>query len=414
MLRMNGLRGPIAASAMLGLAAVPASAGDGYGDDKRNAAPSWRGFYVGAAAGYGIGTSEVSAPGERPSFFSLRGEQGVITAGYDFQLSSRWVAGLFADYAFGEADNAPLRFRVTLDNQWAIGGRLGVLAAPSTLLYASGGYTAADFNVSNGPLVVADSALGGFFVGLGVEQALTRNLSLKLDYRFSDYRDVKGRDDDDVFTFDNTLHTVRLGVNWKPAGAQVNVNDGNDAQYPAPTWSGFYVGAAAGYGIGTADRTALTGIRVPASFRGEQGILAVGYDFRLSPRWVAGLFADYAFGEVDGGPQVVRVTIDNQWSIGGRVGVLATPSTLLHASAGYTAADFKASLAGINPLADTTLDGFFLGLGVEQALSRNLSLKLDYRFSDYEEANGILLGVNAFTFDNTLHTVRLGVNWKLH
>jgi outer membrane immunogenic protein len=97
--------------------------------------------------------------------------------------------GLFGDYALGKIegtfDEADDNF--TIDKQWAVGARLGLIVAPSTLLYTSAGYTRADIEVSG--LFSIEETLDGYFVRLGVEQAINRNLSLKVDYRFSDYED---------------------------------------------------------------------------------------------------------------------------------------------------------------------------------------------------------------------------------
>jgi outer membrane immunogenic protein len=112
-------------------------------------------------------------------------------------------------------------------------------------------------------------------------------------------------------------------------------------------------------------------------------------------------------GEIDRTLGVLNIAIDKQWAIGGRLGILSTPSTLLYASAGYTHADFEASQLGFNVI-DEAVDGIFVGLGYEQTISRNLSLKLDYRFSDYED---LVLG-NGANVGNEVHSVRLGVNWK--
>jgi outer membrane immunogenic protein len=140
--------------------------------------------------------------------------------------------------------------------------------------------------------------------------------------------------------------------------------------------------------------------------RAAQGVAAIGYDWQLSPAWVLGLFGDYAFGKIKGAFDEAGdgVTIDKQWAAGARLGLIITPSTLLYTSVGYTRADFEVS--GFLSI-QKTLDGYFVGLGVEQAINRNLSLKLDYRFSDYED---FTFGV--FNFDNEIHSVRAGVTWK--
>jgi outer membrane immunogenic protein len=122
-----------------------------------------------------------------------------------------------------------------------------------------------------------------------------------------------------------------------------------------------------GYGTGTAELE-IGDFLQDVGLRGVQGGVAVGYDFRLNPQWVLGLFGDYAFGETDGlGEADFKLAIDKQWAIGGRLGLLATSSTLFYASAGYTRANFEASDGG-ETLIDETLDGFFVGLGVEQAV----------------------------------------------
>jgi outer membrane immunogenic protein len=177
------------------------------------APPIWTGFYFGAAAGYGIGVTDLKDNGVELFDTGLRGAQGVVVAGYDWQLSPALMLGVFGDYAFGEIEgsfnDADDIFAV--DKQWAIGARLGLLATPSTLFYASAGYTRADFEVSSDDLSLNNETLDGYFVGLGVEQAISRNLAFKLDYRFSDYRDFTSGNS----TLDNEVHSVRLGLNWR-------------------------------------------------------------------------------------------------------------------------------------------------------------------------------------------------------
>ena len=171
---------------------------------------SWTGFYVGAGVGYSAGTSEVSDPFSKIDV-GLRGVQGIVSAGYDLQVSPNVVLGVLVDYAFGDVDGdvSPLRF--TVSNQWAVGARAGFLATARSLWYVNGGWTRSDFDVTEPGFTSVSKSLNGFFVGGGVEQALSRNVSLKLEYRFSDYEDFNFGGT----TFDNTVHSVRLGVNYK-------------------------------------------------------------------------------------------------------------------------------------------------------------------------------------------------------
>lgn len=77
--------------------------------------------------------------------------------------------------------------------------------------------------------------------------------------------------------------------------------------------------------------------------------------------------------------------------VGGRVGALVGPSTLLYAKAGYANTrlrlDYDANLAGTT--GDFTskgdYDGIRVGAGVEQAIGRNAFVKAEYRYSNYEQ-----------------------------
>lgn len=169
---------------------------------------NWNGLYVGAAAGYGMGTmrlvdADVSDP-------SLKGAQGSVALGYDFQLTPGLVLGAFADYTFGAVDTTFSLTTFSFDNQWSIGTRLGLVRSCCTLWYATAGYTQADFRISEEGRSLEET-MKGYFVGLGVEQALSKNVSLKLEYRYSDYDDVTVLG----VAFDNEAHAIRLGANWK-------------------------------------------------------------------------------------------------------------------------------------------------------------------------------------------------------
>ena len=77
--------------------------------------------------------------------------------------------------------------------------------------------------------------------------------------------------------------------------------------------------------------------------------------------------------------------------IGGRVGALVGPSTLVYAKAGYANTrlrlNYDANLAGTT--GDFTshgdYDGLRVGAGVEQAIGRNAFVKAEYRYSNYEQ-----------------------------
>lgn len=143
---------------------------------------------------------------------------GTVQIGIDQPMGQKLVVGAFADFdLYADSGNsfsmpwvdpndenyemASLSGNVELDSVWSVGGRIGVLVTPRFLLYGMGGYTQAniDGNLtlaldrSSGTQSVSASfpdELSGYFVGGGGEIKLRDNLSLKLEYRYSDFDSV--------------------------------------------------------------------------------------------------------------------------------------------------------------------------------------------------------------------------------
>jgi len=243
---------------------------------------------------------------------------------------------------------------------------------------------------------------------------------------------------------------------------------------PAPcceaNWSGLYIGASVGYGIARSSTTyqvdqsefdADPNVQIPGTFffgdtsadtasDGVTGTVTVGYDRDIGRSVVIGVFADYTFGDLDGEfdsrfqqNNNLRFgadhdfTFSDQWSVGARIGLARSCCTLWYIAAGYTQADFEAD---DNRIRDTlggevslgtrgkTLDGYFIGAGVEQQLHSGLSLKLEYRFSDFGEES--IYDVNQqfqctnnctgenykrrerLDIDGDIHAIRLGLAYK--
>ena len=101
---------------------------------------------------------------------------------------------------FPVANYASVSSNVQLENTWSVGGRVGYLVAPNTLLYALGGYTQAKFdgqvnlsyfNLFTGPQTLSlnvPDELRGYFVGAGGEMKVASNIALRLEYRYANYR----------------------------------------------------------------------------------------------------------------------------------------------------------------------------------------------------------------------------------
>ncbi|MBR0735346.1 porin family protein [Bradyrhizobium liaoningense] len=154
---------------------------------------NWTGFYVFGGGGGGLSNADQSlvdtATGIPLTITQRQGGSGwfgTVGAGYDWQFSGTWVAGVFADGQFGSIRSTiqdPI-FNLTgsqkLETSWAAGIRLGWLVAPNVLSYVNGGYSGAHFgrtNLTDLAGVPAGVHLNGYdrhgwFVGGGVENSL--------------------------------------------------------------------------------------------------------------------------------------------------------------------------------------------------------------------------------------------------
>ena len=157
---------------------------------------NWTGFYVGV--GIGGGSLDLSNNGDE---LSAEGVLGTVVLGYDRQFGSM-VAGVFADYDFSDISDDS-GSTLAHNYSWAIGARLGGLITPKTLLYGTAGYTQAEFELSN-----VGETFDGYFVGAGIEHMLRENWSLKVEYRYADYKS------DNVIA-DAELHTGRVVLTYK-------------------------------------------------------------------------------------------------------------------------------------------------------------------------------------------------------
>jgi outer membrane immunogenic protein len=208
---------------------------------------NWTGFYVGGNVGYGwgrendngllTGTSSaqvVSAATGRPfgapvvsalptlPIFGRSNLNGVIgggQAGYNWQAQN-WLVGLEADFqGSGERSDGALctaagcppgsllaATSYKLDWFGTARGRVGLLATPQLLLYATGGLAYGHFSADAPtiPLSWGDTR-AGWTAGAGAEWAFNGNWSVKLEYLYMDLGNVGG-------TTSATTATTAFGV----------------------------------------------------------------------------------------------------------------------------------------------------------------------------------------------------------
>lgn len=175
-------------------------------------------------------------------------------------------------------------------------------------------------------------------------------------------------------------------------------------------WTGFYVGAHAGYGFGQAktDFPGFEGSDAAGFLAGGQ----FGYNWHPSRFWVVGVVVDGTWlGNVKSDD--VNGRGEYMGTVRGRIGFLPMENLLLYGTAGLALAKTSQS-APFDPQGQLPFQyndvkfGYTAGAGVEIALNRNWSVFGEYLYADFGKSSFIDL----IPYETTLHVVRGGVNFK--
>ncbi len=195
---------------------------------------SWTGFYLGGNLGYSWGTSS-SSPGIGNAFDGFGGFVihpsgwiGGIQGGYNWQFDNVLV-GFEADLGALGADDEQHTANKFAEAEYGgygtLTGRLG-LVDDRWLFYFKGGLALADIEnragaLNSGAIVGTDltdteATRLGYAVGGGAEYAFNPNWSMKIEYQYLDFGEDSSRNaDGDSFDHDNSLHSVKVGVNYR-------------------------------------------------------------------------------------------------------------------------------------------------------------------------------------------------------
>lgn len=204
----------------------------------------------------------------------------------------------------------------------------------------------------------------------------------------------------------SSAHAADLIVDYAPVAPGVVSTSGG--------WDGAYIGAFAGYGWGTVtDEDGYWNTIVGEEFdtEGWQVGLTAGANFTVSEAIVAGIAADIAWADIGGDQDAGDFTYNTDWvgSIRGRLG-FDGGAFLPYVTAGLAFANNTLDDT-LNGYADTqTHIGWTAGAGVEFAVADNVSLDLQYRYSDYGTKTYDLNGDTDFSL--TSHAVTAGINFR--
>lgn len=219
----------LVATAVLGLGATTVQAQETV---------DWNGFYAGIFGGMASGNTKVefrgpTVPPGASADTDLSGLFGGVAVGFNYQLPQGLVVGLEADIAKTDISGAgdllgptfPINGEVS--STASLRGRVGY-AVDRFLPFATAGLAIAHTNQGFpfvGPALapafsLQDGNLYGWTVGAGVEYAVTDAISIKAEYRYSQYdgsnsASILGGGPDDSIASSFKTHDVRLGVNYR-------------------------------------------------------------------------------------------------------------------------------------------------------------------------------------------------------
>jgi outer membrane immunogenic protein len=164
--------------------------------------------------------------------------------------------------------------------------------------------------------------------------------------------------------------------------------------------------------------------------------VSAGIDAELNQMFVVGAFANFDWSNIDTEgtfhsdsktAHVSAFDLKNAWTVGGRAGVLITPSTLVYGLLGYSWFDFdNLRVSAIDSgggsqrsdsgggfarvLNEPIRSGITVGGGIEQKITPNLSLKAEYRFTDL----GHIQAIDTVQIDrhSNIQMVRVGAAYR--
>jgi outer membrane immunogenic protein len=218
-----------------------------------------------------------------------------------------------------------------------------------------------------------------------------------------------------------TANAADMPVKSRPVAAPVAY------AAPAYNWTGYYIGALAGYGTGDSkhcDAGCFPGFPTP-SIDGWLLGGTIGANWQTG-NWVLGIEADAAWANIKGSSgntsnfgcaNACRTEINSTSTVRGRVG-WAFDRWLPYLTAGVAFSDLHASLGNPVLTSDSSFrTSFVVGGGVEWAFTQQWSAKFEYLYTDmggfyYDTNNTCGAFPNCSVEDVKLHQFRLGLNYK--
>lgn len=207
-------------------------------------------------------------------------------------------------------------------------------------------------------------------------------------------------------------------------------------QAPAFSWTGFYIGAQAGYSWSKGSVKANEIIdhhKFSPDPDGFIGGIYLGYNYEFSNRIVLGLETDMVWGNLDdkgtsyplegvigGGQSALNGHIKQKWAGATRVRLgYGIDRWMPYVAGGVAYSKIKSGIrqksdgtAPNNFLKDNTFTGWTIGTGVDYAVTDNLLLRLEYRYSDYGNKSNSYNEVLKLKTKFKTNDIRAGIAYK--
>jgi outer membrane immunogenic protein len=239
-------------------------------------------------------------------------------------------------------------------------------------------------------------------------------------------------------------------------------------QPSAYNWTGFHLGVGAGLGgvshnagaeiydndtggliqVGPVDLFSIGGM-LDVGGDGALGTIEGGFDYQIGERFVLGIQGDYTWSNFDAGAGLgalvcfenpngpdncdtgtpdgeialdYSLTAKSSWSIIGRAGYVANPGALAYVLGGFTRTNMEGELTlstpgGTQPIADYDYerDGWTFGGGIEAPITGAMTLKMEYRRTEWENDTNIPFsatgGINTWD-DAIVQSMRGVLSWR--
>jgi len=177
---------------------------------------------------------------------------------------------------------------------------------------------------------------------------------------------------------------------------------------PAFTWTGFYVGANAGYGFGNVNANGFANV---GDLDGFVGGGQIGYNYQIG-QFVVGAEADFQGADLSSGSNLGAVNIKTEWygSVRARAG-FAFDRFLVYATGGWAYGNVNTSVPALAFSSDRThTGGWTVGGGVEYAFTNNLIGGVEYIYTDLGEKS--ITGVPGTKVGTDFSVVRARLSYK--